>query len=239
MFRLNKKYRDSLLRNKTRSNILPIYDNMMNDLKDILNTIYNSNNIKYSQELKILEIGTGNGNNSTQMLYNFALSTNKKFKIISYEGDVSSYENAKKIWMNNKNIDIINEYFTNKLDIMNLLIPNLPEHIIDYDINKESFIKKYLLIEKKINFFSSLQYIPDIIFIDSSRFMHLPIINLCYELLSSDNETIIIMEEDYFINGIYGELELIQKFFILKNVIKYNKGNWQWPFVSFIIESKK
>jgi len=89
------------------------------------------------------------------------------------------------------------------------------------------------------NYFSKIDFIPDIIFIDSSRFMHLPIINLCYEISKNNPNTIIIMEEDYFINNNYGELEIIEKIFNLSNIIKYQKGTWQWPFVSFKIKSKK
>ena len=42
--------------------------------------------------------------------------------------------------------------------------------------------------------FRSYILIPDIILIDSSRFMHLPIINLCYEVTKTNPNTIIIME---------------------------------------------
>ena len=80
---------------------------------------------------------------------------------------------------------------------------------------------------------------PNIIFIDSSRFMHLPIINLCYEIFKNNPNTIIIMEEDYYVENNYGELEIIQNNFELANVVKYGKGSWQWPFVSFNIIGKK
>ena len=50
---------------------------------------------------------------------------------------------------------------------------------------------------------------------------------------------VIIMEEDYYVNNNYGELEIIEKIFNLSNVIKYKKGTWQWPFVSYNIVSKK
>ena len=47
------------------------------------------------------------------------------------------------------------------------------------------------------------------------------------------------MEEDYYVENNYGELEIIQNNFELANVVKYGKGSWQWPFVSFNIIGKK
>ena len=47
-----------------------------------------------------------------------------------------------------------------------------------------------------------------------------------------------IMEEDYFYEGNYGELNIIQKYFKLKNVEKIKNITWQWPFVIFKIDQK-
>ena len=134
-------------------------------------------------------------------------------------------------------MDIINEYVTNKGDIKNVLIPNIPKYIEDYKETNERFIQKYLkLFNNNDNYIASFNIIPDIIFIDCSRFMHLPIIKKCYEINNNKN-TIYIIEDDYFINNNYGELEIIENHFILKNIKKYKKNKWQWPFVSFQIES--
>jgi len=210
----------------------------MDDLTPILDLVYNRYNLGKLDKINILEIGTGEGKNSTKILYNFFKKN--KFNIISYEGMDKLYNIASNYWKNTNNVTIVNEYFTKKNDIFELLIPNLPSYIVDYKETSERFINKYkLLFNSNNNFFTKIDYKPNIIFIDSSRFMHLPIINLCYELTNYNSETIIIMEEDYFINNKYGELEIIDKFFNLKDVIKYPKGSWQWPFVSFIIESKK
>ena len=211
----------------------------MDDLTPILDLVYNRYNLDKLDKINILEIGTGEGKNSTKILYNFFLKK-KKFNIVSYEGMDKLYNIASNYWKNTNNVTIVNEYFTKKNDIFELLIPNLPSYIVDYKETSERFINKYkLLFNSNNNFFTKIDYKPNIIFIDSSRFMHLPIINLCYELTNYNSETIIIMEEDYFINNKYGELEIIDKFFNLKDVIQYPKGSWQWPFVSFIIESKK
>ena len=150
------------------------------------------------------------------------------------------YNRANNLWENFNNVSIINEYFTKKEDIPNLLIPNLPSYIIDYQETSERLKNKYLkVMNENNNYFTTLNMQPDIIFIDSSRFMHLPIINLCYEIFKNNPNTIIIMEEDYYVENNYGELEIIQNNFELANVVKYDKGSWQWPFVSFNIIGKK
>ena len=170
----------------------------------------------------------------------FLLKKNIKFKLISYEGVPKLYNSASDLWKNINNVSIVNEFFTKKEDITGLLIPNLPDYIVDYNETSERFKNKYLkLSEKNNNYFTKINFQPDIIFIDSSRFMHLPIINLCYELSKTNPDIIIIMEEDYYVNNNYGELEIIEKIFNLKNIVKYKKGSWQWPFVSFNIVSKK
>ena len=214
----------------------------MDDLTVILKPLYdNSNYLKNLNFINVLEIGTGEGANSTKMLYNFFNKTNKNFKITSYEGMPALYNRASNLWSGVNNVSIVNEYFTKKDDIPELLIPNLPDYIIDYEMSSEKFKDKYLKIMNDTNnkYFTNINFVPDIIFIDSSRFMHLPIVNLCYEISKSNPETIIIMEEDYYVNNNYGELEIIEKIFNLSNVIKYEKGTWQWPFVSYNIVSKK
>lgn len=213
----------------------------MNDLTVILESLYEKNDyLNKLENINILEIGTGTGANSTKILYNFFNKINIQFKLISYEGVPKLYNNASKLWENINNVSIANEFFTKKEDITGLLIPNLPDYIVDYNETSERFKNKYLkLSEKNNNYFTKIDVQPDIIFIDSSRFMHLPIINLCYEISKTNPDTIIIMEEDYYVNNKYGELEIIEKLFNLKNIVKYSKGSWQWPFVSFNIVSKK
>lgn len=214
----------------------------MDDLTIALNSLYNKDdNLKNKTHINILEIGTGEGANSTKILYSFFKNINKSFQITSYEGMPELYYRANNIWKNINNVRIVNEYFTKKTDIVDLLIPNLPQYIIDYNETSERFKNKYLKVIDDSNnkYFTTIDFVPDIIFIDSSRFMHLPIINLCYEISNTNPNTHIIMEDDYFVNNNYGELEIIENKFNLKNIIKYKKNTWQWPFVSFNIVSKK
>lgn len=205
----------------------------MEEIKLILSDI----NISNLNNINIVEIGTGFGTNSTKIIYEYFNSQKKPFIINSYEGCSNTFNVAKKNWDNFNNVDIINEYVTNKGDIKNVLIPNIPKYIEDYKETNERFIQKYLkLFNNNDNYIASFNIIPDIIFIDCSRFMHLPIIKKCYEINNNKN-TIYIIEDDYFINNNYGELEIIENHFILKNIKKYKKNKWQWPFVSFQIES--
>jgi|TARA_B110001469_G_C9621447_1_gene309725 hypothetical protein len=209
----------------------------MNDLNEILDNTYS--NLNKENNINILEIGTGKGQNSTLIIYNFFKNKNLDFNLISYEGDNKYFNIANKYWKNNDKVKIINEFFTKKEDIKSLLIPNLPEYIIDYKETNIRFINKYLKLYNNFkNPFTNNINIPDIIFIDCSRFMHLPIINLCYELFNSNPECIYIIEDDYFINNIYGELNIIQKYFKLDIIKKYEKKTWQWPFVIFKIKEK-
>ena len=156
----------------------------MDDLTIILNSLHQKNiNFNSLDKFNVLEIGTGEGANSTKILYQFFLGKNKPFEIISYEGMPELYNRANNLWNNFNNVSIINEYFTKKQDIIDLLIPNLPSYIIDYQETSERLKNKYLkVMNENNNYFTTLNMQPDIIFIDSSRFMHLPIINLCYEI---------------------------------------------------------
>ena len=92
----------------------------------------------------------------------------------------------------------------------------MPEYIIDYKETNQRFKDKYLKIynSKDNNYVQNINFIPNIIFIDCSRFMHLTIINYCFEFIKEKNsDCIFIIEDDYFINGNYGELEIIERVF--------------------------
>lgn len=211
----------------------------MDDINIILNDIYED--IKYKNLINIMEIGTGNGQNSTKKIYDFFFKKKNKFNLDSYEGDLKCFNRANNYWKNKQNVRIINKYFSNKEDIIKLLIPNLPEYIIDYKESNQRFKEKYLKIynSKDNNYVQNINFIPNIIFIDCSRFMHLTIINYCFEFIKENSDCIFIIEDDYFINDNYGELEIIERVFNLSDVKKYKKGTWQWPFVSFKIKNKK
>lgn len=208
------------------------------DLINILNNI----NLDDCNNINIIEIGTGLGENSTVSLFNYFTQTGKPFTINSYEGEPNNFKSAHNYWREkNDCVEIINEYVSNKEDIKTLLIPNIPSYIKDYNETNDRFIKKYMKVYEadNNNYTNNFNIQPDIIFIDCSRFMHLPIVNKCYELTkNNDKSCTYIIEDDYFVDDIYGELAIIEKYFKLKNIKKYEKNNWQWPFVSFEIEYK-
>ena len=206
-----------------------------------LDNILNDIDLTDINNINIIEIGTGKGDNSTVVLYNYFKLLCKPFIINSYEGHEGEFKIANKYWENKKcsNVNIINEYVSNKKDIKDLLIPNLPPYIKDYKEGSARFVTKYMkLYDSNItNYITNFRIEPTIIFIDCSRFMHLSIINKCYEI-NNNSECVYIIEDDYCIDEHYGELEIIIKYFKIKNIKKYNKNNWQWPFVSFQIEHK-
>lgn len=186
------------------------------------------------KHINIIEIGTAFGDNSTKILYNLLKKRKTdNFTMMSYEGS-NTFKKAYDLWKNTDNISIINEYFCKKEDINDLLIPNIPDYIEDYKVSSVNLKKSRQNILNNTNFFTEINMIPDIIFIDCSRFMHLPIINLCQELFNN-NKIYYVMEEDYFYNNIYGEIEIIKKYFNI-NIIKiYDFKEHQWPFILFNI----
>lgn len=52
--------------------------------------------------------------------------------------------------------------------------------------------------------------------------MHIAIIDLCYKLFNTNKKCVFIIEEDYYVQNIYGELDIIERHFKLKNILKYN-----------------
>ena len=62
---------------------------------------------------------------------------------------------------------------------------------------------------------------------------------MCHLRRKENPNCIYVMEEDYFVDGKYGETGIIEKHFILKDLTKYRKGTHDWPFVTFKIEGKK
>ena len=208
----------------------------MNELNIALEHIYDD--LKYKENINIIEVGTGYGNNSTCVLYNYFKNKGKKFNLHSYEGLKKCFIKASEIWSKIGNVKIFNEYFCNKEDIQKLLIPNIPSYIVDYKEDNKRLVSKYLNLKLEGNITNSINLLPDIIFIDCSRFMHLTIINKCYDLMKGNLDCYFIMEEDYFYEGNYGELNIIQKYFKLKNVEKIKNSTWQWPFIIFKINYK-
>ena len=210
----------------------------MDDLKGILDDVYNDAMLADKKKVKILEIGTGMGNNSTRVLFEFFVGKKKDMELVSYEGDTKYYNSASFLWRNIPNVTIVNEYFTEKAAINTLLIPNIPSYIKDYDEPGDRLKEKYRKLNEIENYFTETTLVPDVVFIDCSRFMHLPIIDMCHKQFAKNPECVYIIEDDYFVDGVYGELEYIEKYFRLKNVKKYSKDSWQWPFVTFQLEGK-
>ena len=166
------------------------------NMKIMMNNILNHYRRTFTDKqntINILEIGTGMGDGTTQYLYDYFTELNKEFVINSYEGVVSCYNWANSIWENTPNVHIHNKFFCDKEDVKNIVIPN----IIDDNppLTKEHYFSQYKESLELDNYETSIEYTPDIIIIDSWRFSHAAIINMCKNY--SNKETLFIVEEDY------------------------------------------
>lgn len=201
----------------------------MNAMHSMLNKIFEEVQIPKNKKIKILEIGTGYGDGSTKILYDIMNKLDVDFEIISYEGIEECFISAEDIWKNTTNVEIRNKFFCNKDDIRNFVFPNIQSE--DGPLTKEHYYEKYkktLLME---NFEESIDFVPDVVIIDSWRFCHVAILKKLKEFC--DNNTIIIMEDDF---GYYGEQEIIEKYFELKNLKRYDRMDSEvWNFIKFTL----
>ena len=203
---------------------------MIANMKTMLATILD-NHVLPDKKIHILEIGTGNGDGTTKYLYDYLNNISADFKIHSYEGVPAPYQNAHQRWENVDNVEIINKFFCDKKDVYNFVMPNIVSDPEIPQLTKEHYYKEYNKFLKNTNFEISIDYKPDIILIDSTRFCHAAIVSKCINFCSS--KTLFIVEDDF---GSYGEERILKKYFNLKNLNRYN-GNITnvWNFLTFNI----
>jgi hypothetical protein len=210
----------------------------------MLRTIFKDIHLPQDKLINILEIGTGYGDGSTRVLNQIMTETGHKYFINSYEGVQECFDKANKLYLNSATTKIHNEFFIKKIDIIEMVIPNILDD--KPPLTKEHYINtyhKYLLQE---NYAGNIEYIPDIIFIDSVRFSHLGIINKCKQYCNEN--TIFIMEEDFAFEGSglgYGgppqtqigyEQTIVSRYFNLKNIKYYtSKTSNSWNFITFTL----
>ena len=162
-------------------------------------------------------------------MYDYLNNISADFKIYSYEGVNAPFRNASQYWKNIDNVEIINKFFCDKKDVYNYVMPNIVSDPEILQLTKEHYYKEYNEFLKNTNFENSINYKPDIILIDSTRFCHAAIIAKCINFCN--NETLFIVEDDF---GSYGEEHILKKYFNLKNLSRYN-GNIMnvWNFLTF------
>ena len=122
----------------------------MDDLNNVLKDVY-VDHLADKPAISVTEIGTGSGENSTRVLYNFFSKVNKPFRLLSYEGEPKLHSRAHSVWQTTGNVLIKNEYFSDKEDIVNLLIPNIPDHITDYNESGDRLKGKYMDIYRNFS----------------------------------------------------------------------------------------
>ena len=197
---------------------------MISMTESILDDVFDDSKDHY----EILEIGTANGKGTTMYLYNYFAERNKSFHINSYEGIDSQYELAKEFWEEAYDVSIHNKFFCDVDDIKELVIPNIIGE--EPDLTKEHYEREYGKTMKTGKFEDTIDYKPDIVFVDCWRFCHAAVINKCKQFC--DENTIFIMEDDF---QSYGEEKILKKYFELKN-LKHYDGDLRygvWNFITF------
>jgi len=210
----------------------------------MLKTIFKDINLPKDRLINILEIGTGYGDGSTRVLNEIMTETGLPYFINSYEGVKECFDISSKLYLNSVNTKIHNEFFIKKIDIIEMVIPNI---INDKPpLTKEHYINTYHDYLFQENYVKNIDYKPDIILIDSVRFSHVGIINKCKQYCHKN--TLFIMEEDFAFQGTglgYGgppetpigyEQTIVSKYFNLKNIKYYtSKTKDSWNFITFTL----
>ena len=196
----------------------------------MLENIFNEIKIPEKNPLRVLEIGTGDGKGTTLYVKNILDNMKLNYKIDSYEGVKSCYDSAKNYWDHTEKVNIVNKFFCNKEDISKMVIPNIiSEGVLDLNHYKGEYLG---IAAAQGNFENTIDYVPDIVLIDSWRFCHVAIVNKCKEFCGEN--TIFIMEDDF---DNYGETKILKKYFDIKNLKNYDGDLSQgvWNFVTFTL----
>jgi hypothetical protein len=210
----------------------------------MLRTIFNDINLSKDKLINILEIGTGYGDGSTSVLNKIMFERGLTYFINSYEGVQECFEKANKLYENSLTTKIHNDFFIKPIDIIEMVIPNIIDDNPPLTKGHYTNIYHKYLFEK--NYAKDIDYIPDIILIDSVRFSHVGIVNKCSKYCNEN--TIFIMEEDFAFPGTglglggppetqngYEQI-IISKYFNLKNVKYYtSKTSDSWNFITFTL----
>jgi len=190
--------------------------------------------IKYASNIEgfnVLEVGTADGDSSTQALYKVLKKTGNNFNIIGLEPNKNVFDKALSNTKTLSNVTVLNKYFLSQNSIEYFLTKI--DDILPIEIDKTGIKKQYLAISYENKFFIEQNYIPNLIFIDSIRYSHLAIIKTLVDF--KYHSARLIMEDD-IPNG--GELKIITKYFKVNNVKNYRCFPHQWPFVAFNISKE-
>ena len=196
-------------------------------MRTMINKIFDNIDLP-DDDVRVLEIGTGNGNGTTLYIHDILKSRVDNFMIDTYEGIDEFYGKAAAFWALSDNVEVINKFFCDKGDIEELVIPNI---IGEGDVLTEGHYRdqyeKMMLLD---NFEDDVDFVPDVIFIDSWRFCHAAIINKCKKVCNEN--TIFVMEDDF---QEYGEEKILKKYFDLHNLVRYpgNLDMQVWNFITF------
>jgi hypothetical protein len=177
----------------------------------------------------MVEVGTGAGKGSTMSVYSALKRGAQEFLLYSYEGDRVLAGLAKNVWRESVNVKIINEFFMQKTDIGPLILPFLsPDDRVRYE-------KVFASYMRRKNYLRTIPPAPvDLLFIDSVRYTHLPIIRQATRFLHPGS--LVLIEEDIPDRG---ERGIIERFYELSNVREFQVSGSMWPFCAFHIAKSK
>jgi len=197
------------------------------NMKEMIERLFSDN--LPANNSTILEIGSADGTGTTKLIFDFCKENNIECTLESYEGISSLADKAKEFWKEEPSVTIHDRFFCNKEGIYDKVLPNL---FSEGTLTVEHYLKDYDSICKVGKFVDTAPFTPNIVFIDSWRFCHAAIVQKCKDLFSKD--TLFIMEDDI---PNYGETEILQKYFTLNNLKKYDGvlSDGTWNFITFTL----
>lgn len=175
----------------------------------------------------VVEVGTGGGRGSTVAIHRALVSSNCPFELVGYEGDAELAGAASRFWDETKNVRVVNEYFMRREDVELAVKPWVAPS------DHSSYLPEFAALMTKANFLATTPPGPiDLLFVDSVRYTHLAILRAATPWLRPD--TVALMEDD--IPG-YGELAILERELVLRNVTRHEIEGHPWPFVEFSVAS--
>lgn len=206
---------------------------------DLNNNYFFKNMIKsvirnvHSPVIRLFEIGTAAGNQSTKAIYAKLSKSGRQFELIGFEPSLDLYAKAVETWKNAPNVKILHNYFFTdeglrfNQKVIQEILRSSPEVLNERYQQLENAKRSDRLITD-IRFDR-----PDIIVIDSIRYSHIGIIHSIFQLGMSN--ALIVMEDD--IQSL-GELEIIKKYYKITTLTIHRCFPHQWPFAVFRFEGR-
>jgi predicted O-methyltransferase YrrM len=193
------------------------------DLQSLVASILDRENWDDERERIVVEVGTGGGRGSTVAIHRALSAHGSPFRLVGYEGDAELATLASRHWHEAAEVRVVNEYFMRREDIDRAIKPRVAPG------DRDSYLPEFEAVAKKENFLATVPPGPvDLLFIDSVRYTHLAILRAAAPWLRPD--TVVLMEDDI---PDYGELAIVESELELRDAVRHEIGDHQWPLVEF------